>query len=366
MQLLKFELYKIFKQKSIWITLIILLGMSYLILNYPYDPNIEKELYKKWEGPITEEKVKLAESEYEVLQSKGTQHSVDSGDNYTDTIFIESQILKKIMMVDTIKNNVTQRLNELEGENSVKANVEKNMLEKINLNYFSYFTGPSQIVIFVADGGFMVLGVMLLLGLSPIYSNEYSSNVDNYIFSSKKGRKSLAWAKMGASLIYTLIVVFVWEMFSLLMNFLQHGNDGWSTPLQLLTAPYYRDSPYSFTALEYHFVQLGIHLLAAFAFALLIVLISSISKNSLISFFVSLSIFAVPIIIDGVQWLETILAFSYTEVLRVQFLFNEFKTVDVFGYPISYPVFACLIMIMLLLISIKTVLQIIKHKEITS
>lgn len=368
MQLLKFELYKIFKQKSIYFTFIGLLLMSYLSLNYPYSPALEKEMYKQWEGAITEEKIQQAKSEYAVFMKKEKESKSNEEEIYSEEVSLKIWMLQKIILSESVENHVAERLHELKSESNIKANLEEQMLKKIGVGHFSHHTGPAQSVSFVEFGAFIVIGVMLLIGLSAIYSKEYSTGVDHFIFSSKNGRKALAWAKIVASLSYTFIVVMAWELFNLIVNLLLHGKEGWSAPIQLITlygnAPY-AESPYAFSMLDYHLIQLGIHLIGALSFSLLIVLISSLCKNSLTTFFIGMSIFILPEFLN-VEWLRTIVDFSFISIVRVQFLFEEFKTVDIFGYPILYPVFACFVMLVLAIIFIRFVVQIIKHKEITS
>lgn len=369
MQLLKYELYKIFKEKSIWITLVLMLGMSYLSLNYPYSSEAEKQMYSEWEGPLTGEKVQQAKVQYAEIVEKERDRMDDEKKVLTDQETMKLWMLQKIMMSENIEKNIEKRLMELESENSRAAEVEKDMIKQIHVNHLVHHSGPGQTIGFVEFGSFMVMGVMLLLGLSPIYSKEYSSGVDHLLFSSKKGKTSLASAKIGAALIYTFIVVVVWESFNLFLNYLIHGFGGWGTPIQLYTLytkTGYINSPYALTMVEYHMIQLGIHLLAAIAFALLIVLISSLSKNSLVTFFISGFVFMAPVFLENVEWLKTVVAFSYVSVARVQFLFNDFKSIDIFGFPILYPIFACIVMIILLLISVRLTLSVIKRREITS
>ena len=369
MQLLKFELYKILKQKSIWVTLILLLGMSYLSLIYPFQPEVEKEMYQEWEGVLSEEKVEKARREYTLLMNKEEQRLNDEQVIFSDRETMQLWMYQKIILSEMVKENNAQRLDELDTENTIEAEMEANMIENIRMNEFSHHSGPAQTIGFVEFGSFLVLGVMLVLGLSTIYSKEYSSGMDNYLFSSKKGRKPLAWAKIGAALIYTLLVVLVWESFNLIINFIIHGNEGWGMPIQFYTLymnPAYADSPYAFTMLEYHLIQLGIHLIAGMAFALLIVIISSLSKNALITFFISAAIYISPELLGMVESLRTILAFAYISVIRVEFLFNDFKTINIFGYPILYPIVACIVMVVLGIICSLGVLRIIKNKEIAS
>jgi hypothetical protein len=370
MRLLKFELYKIFMQKSIWITFIVLLIMSYLSLSYPYETSLEKNIYQKWEGPLTKEEVQIAKSEYADLMKKKEGRDEEEEQIYSDREQIEIWMFRKIIMAESIENNVAERITELKNEKNPKANQERKMLEKVSLPDFSYHTGPVQTVGFVEFGSFLVMGVMLLLGLSPIYSKEYSTGVDNYQFSSKKGRKPLVWTKIAAALIYTVAVVLSWELFNFTYNYLLFGFNGWDTPLQFFSLhsgdAAYVYSPYALSLLDYHFIQLGIHLAGAISFALLIVLISSMSKHSLTTFFISASIFIVPEFLPSMKWLNPIKDFSFISIVRVQFLFTEYKTVDLFGIPILYPIFACFVMIVVTLISILGVLLIMKNREITS
>ncbi|MFD1738400.1 hypothetical protein ACFSCX_17895 [Bacillus salitolerans] len=368
MQLLKFELYKISRQTSIWVTFILLLGMSYLSLNYPYESKLEKEIYKQWEGPLTVEKLEQATTEYMELMKKEERVN-NKQDVFTDFETMQIWMYQKLGLSKLVNENIDKKLGELETRNTVAAEMEANMIEDIRLDEFSHHTGPSQTVAFVEFGSFLVLGVMLILGLSQIYSKEYSSGMDNYLFSSKNGRKPLAWAKMGASLIYTLFVVIGWEFFNLLVNFILHGNEGWGTPIQFYTLymnPAYAESPYALTMLEYHLIQLGIHLIAGMSFALFIVLISSLCKNALITFFVCAAVFIVPEFLGMVESIRNLLSFAYINVARVEFLFNDFKIVELFGYPILYPIVACLFMILLGAICVIGVLQMIKKREIAS
>ncbi|MDF2606779.1 MAG: hypothetical protein K0S34_974 [Bacillales bacterium] len=368
MQLIKYELYKIFSQKIVWISLIIMLGMSYLSLDYPYTSNHEKELYKKWEGPLTVEKIESTKFEYNKLLEKAKNTNKDREDIYSDEETMELWLYQKIILSQKIENNVEVRLDELQSQNEIKSKLEKDMLEKIKIDELTHHTGPAQSVSFVEFGSALVLATMVLIGISPIYSKEHSSGVDNYILSSTKGKRPLAWSKICATIIFTVVIVFVWESFNLVVNFLQHGLKGWETPIQLITlymkTPYV-NSPYAFTMLNYHVVQIGIHLIGAIAFALLVLLISSFSKSSLTTFLIGCLIFVGPIFLGSVKWLSTPLEFSFTQVLRVEFLFNKFKTIDIFGYPILYPVFAVIVMLTISIICIRATLSIINNKEVT-
>jgi hypothetical protein len=367
MQLLKYELYKIFKQRSLYPTCVVLLVMCSLALGYPFKSGPEKEVYKEWEGPFTEEKIQQARNESAELRHKLQLRKDDEDNVYTEKEQIRLRIYQKILLSQSIETNIAERLMDTQNEATDEINLEKRMLDDIRFTTLTYHTGPAQTVGFVEFGSIFFIGALLCLGLSPIFSKEYSSGVDHYILSSRK-RKELVWAKIGASLLYTFILFATWEIFSLIVNFLKHGNEGWSTPLQLFTqhteAPY-ADSPYALSLLSYHVAQLGIHLAGAIGFALLIVLISSLSKSSMTAFFVSASVFFAPIFMENVQGLRTIMTFSFISIMRVQTLFNEFKAFSLFGYPVLYPFVAVVLMMGLAFLYVSCIFQVLKRKEVT-
>lgn len=226
-----------------------------------------------------------------------------------------------------------------------------------------YPSGPMNSIVFVNP---LLTGMMLLIGLAPVFTKEYSSGVDQYIFSSKKGRKELGWAKICASLIYSFMVIFVWEIINLSINFVRYGIEGWGDPIQTLLP--YSTSEFNLSLLDFHLIQLVIHLLGAFGFTLVILVVSSVSKNSLVSFVISLFILAVP----SLEFMDEIkisviaetLPYAIFNYLLVQPFFADFKTVEIFGFSMAQPIFACFIMVIVSNLLVYTVLRIMKNKEV--
>ncbi|HET7627078.1 MAG TPA: hypothetical protein VFK44_01705 [Bacillales bacterium] len=364
MQLFKFELYKIFKQKIIYVAFFLLILMSTGFTFYNASP-LQQKIYDQWEGPLTAEKVEKANQ----ANKKLIAHLEANENNpvVTESDEIKLGLYEEIAMAQKIKQRFQERQQKLEQKNNSLAEKESDMIDDIDFSHFSYYKGPMKDIDFVNFFAFGITAAMLLIGLAPIYSNEYSSGVDHYLLSSKKGRKALAWAKIGAVAVYTFLVVIAWELWNLFFNFLQYGNEGWHMPIQYDFDYFF--SPYPLTMFEYHWVQFGIHLLGAFAFALLIVLTSSLCKNVLITFFINGFVFTVPLIMYEmirVDWLRAVLTFSFIYVMKVWYLFDEFSTVNLFGYPMLYPVFAVIVMMGLSILFVSITLCVMSRKEVTS
>ncbi|XXM70812.1 hypothetical protein ACQ0QQ_13950 [Lysinibacillus sphaericus] len=370
MRLFKFELYKIFSQKLIYITLLVLVLLSSMyIANFEKTDDQTKQFYKEWEGTLTSEKIQQAEASNEQLTAK-VEEKMAAGENgrlFSENDEIESGIYENIAFIQGVEENFNQKLQALENSTKYNASLEKRMLENVDLSYFSFYRGPAEIIDYTGTFAFIITGAMLLIGLSSIFTREYSSGVDNYILSSRQGRKDLTWAKLGAAFVYALTVVAVWEAVNVISKLYILGNLGWESPLQFVFK--YNFSPYGLNMLEFHLIQLGIHFAAACGFAILILFISSISKHSLISFFVSGALFSLPfMVIEMVPlkaWLSDMVKFSYLYIMKVEFLFTQFKTLNIFGYPLLYPVAAVLWMGILSLVMTLVIFKVMKEKEVS-
>ncbi|PYI57363.1 hypothetical protein [Paenibacillus flagellatus] len=363
MRLLTYELYKTFRPAVVLVSLAVLLTMSAFALGYPFSAESEKRAYDEWGGPLTEEKVRKAGDEAaELLRKRGR----DDESVLSESELLRLSVYRHIALAQSLERDTADRLRELEVDTGKAAGLEKRMRERIGPPSIAYHTGPAQTVGFVEFGSYVVLGAMVLIGLAPMYTREYASGVDHYLLSSKKGRGAAVWAKLGASLLYTAIVVAVWEAFNVVWNVVRHGREGWDTPIQLLmqhSEVPYADSPYALTLLQYHFIQLAVHLAGAIGFSIFVVLVSSVCRSSLVSFVVSGAVFAVPIFLEHAPWFAAIKPFTYSSMLRVQFLFDGFKAVPLFGYPVLYPVFAVILIIVTTLLCVAALFRIMKQKE---
>ncbi|MCC3358566.1 hypothetical protein [Bacillus sp. REN16] len=122
--------------------------------------------------------------------------------------------------------------------------------------------------------------------------------------------------------------------------------------------------------LEYHFIQLGFHLLGACSFAIMIVLISVLCKNALVSLVINGAILAVPyFLVEALQlpnWLRDIFQFSFLFYMNVERFFDGFKTINFFGLPVLYSIVAFVVMIVVIIAVPLLTSIVVKNKEVTS
>jgi ABC-type transport system involved in multi-copper enzyme maturation permease subunit len=304
-----------------------------------------RNFYSGKEGPITDQ-LRQETNEWIKTNWKSLSPKIATGQaNVQDkrTLALYSQIAQP----DTLSENRTDKISSLQNdEQNAKGDYERkkaglniSMLKSVKTSSF-YFTLPlDNDVNFTMGLGFVIMGILILLGVSPIFTEEYSTNMDLLILSSKKGRRSVVTSKVLSTVVYCIFIA----LFVLLLNFLIQaaslGIHGLNAPIQLNRI--FTDSPYAVTYGTYLLIQFCLSTLACVFFGLLVLFVSSISVNVLLPFFICGTLFASTAFINSLSSavptaLTEFSNLSYTELMRVDKLFKSFKTYNLFGQPILY------------------------------
>lgn len=377
--LVKFELYKIISKRSL------LIGLLFFILIYGfgtfYDYETQKEYkniaekeFNRFEGKLTEEKLKLAQEGHKKIEKKAMEGS-RNGKSFLEVLSTRDRALdgvyEHVSMIAGIQKRKEERINEL--YNSIENNVlndykhkqsklEYNMLKDISKPeiYDESFWGG---ILGYFDGvGFLALGAISLLGLSSVFTEEYSTRMDRLILSSKNGKSKVITSKIISAFIFIVcmcIIVFIVNFITILILY---GNNVWDIPIQSFSPIAY--SPYDFTTIEFLLIQILFNFVGILSFSLLVLALSSISKSLLIPFFIGGMVYILPVLIKiylpypkgyssygSKHWIETLENLSYVGVSKAYDLFNGFYTLNIFERPILYPYAAIVIMIILGILS---------------
>ncbi|MGO4373784.1 hypothetical protein AB4Z21_24080 [Paenibacillus sp. MCAF20] len=372
--LVKFELYKIFRQKSIYIVLVVMLFLITLSMGGQFGGS-STSYYQSWEGELTEEKVESADAAWQAISAKYDGEDIQWSEEDRMNVGVLEAIsnlhfreMQRAEQTEALKEYLyTAEQNGGRGYEQRKAELHLSMLENFRINQFYYSRGAGEVIDFVNTFGLVISGALLLVGLASIFSNEYATGMDQFQLSSKLGRKQLVSAKIIASLMYLALVVFIWEVFSIIYQINKYGGGGWQSPVQKLFK--YSHSPYAMDLATYGFVQLGMHLLGAVVLVTVILLVSALCRHTMLSFLISGTLFALPIVIVNIlkidiSWLTSILQFSMTKVMAVEVLFMDFSTINVFGLPVLYPFVAIAVMVALIALCLSLLYGTMRRKEV--
>jgi hypothetical protein len=358
MELFKHELYKIFSNKGVCILIIL-----FIILNGIYfteglylmrtDSIIVSSTLKNYEGKLNDEKTENAFSQLAKME-KNSQESL--GKTAKERFLIDLYI--KIARVNgayaTNKENIETAFNAIahtRGFDYRRNQLFYNMMSRLQTGDFYYTGGWDNITEYIYTPGAALIAFLILLALSSMFSGEYSTKMDSIILSTKYGKTKLIRAKTTAAAVFILLVDMFFILLNLIEKLLIYGIRGWNVPMHFLINYVY--TPFDLTVVQFYCIEILVHLLGCIVFGLFILLLSSINKMHILTFFIGTTFLLVPFILDNVidikvPFIKFITKFSFIAFMQVKGMFTYFQVYDVFGYPLFYPFAAVIVMLIFL------------------
>lgn len=351
LDLIKFELYKIISKPIIKITATI--SLFYLLL-LPISTFISNKIHYGGNTNLKEIALKYENSNYtENDLSKDLERLEDKGENkLTKEDYFIDNVLRiyypsknKISYYISDKrytyNDLLTKTKTLECSGDTNTYQYKNlkkaekMISRLETPSYKYMGDWRSINNFALMS--IITLVMLILGLSTIFSEDFEKNSASVLLSTKLSRSILPKAKILAGIIYSLFV-YIGIVVALLLNGLVNGFDGATLSLNHL----YLSSPYNMTIIEMYLISIVLLLVGTFIFSLIIMMLSLITKNSMITLALGIFTFSLPKLLMLINSSSEILKFlqhiNVTNLLESPNLFKFYQTVKLFGEPILTPV----------------------------
>lgn len=156
--------------------------------------------------------------------------------------------------------------------------------------------------------------IAVCICLSSIFSGEYQSGADNIILTSKYGKSKAITAKIIASIIFATIVFVVYLLFSVGSVLLMFGTDGWNLPIQIMNIL----SVYPLTFFEAFLFNVGISYAILLGIVGLTLFLSSKLKGSIAVFIIDIAIIMIPSFFRITSpfgiWNKTLLLMPYNSI----------------------------------------------------
>lgn len=280
--LIKFELYKILSKKVVIVGVLFVLAMNltlYFNWAFPRSNSMsfkeDREYSEQFSGKLTDETIEKIQSNIisnpELLNMKG---------NSTITFFENN-------FAPENENDPLYSVDEVFGE-GYDSDVKDSLV-------WGYSEGCSAIMSAI-QSSLLILGFVILIGVSPIFAEEYTTGMDSLILTARYGKTKSIYSKIAASVIFsemlTLISIF---MITILFS-INYGFTGWNTSVQLSSGGILSDVSYVLNFGEAYLIMCGVWILATAALAAFICIISVFSKSSFVSLLISFLIYIVPLI----------------------------------------------------------------------
>src|SRR5699024_10129573 len=188
-----------------------------------------------------------------------------------------------------------------------EATKELSMLKKLGEPYAFYLTGGWRGMFdFIEPGATVIfLATLILLGVTPVFANEYANRTAGLILATKHGKRKIVTAKIKTILTYIFVVLILLHIVNGVLQFIKFGGlQGWNAPIQNLSGWLeslsmisFELSPYWFEIWQLYILTFSLQFAACLALATLVVFISIILKNSMYTIFVSGAVLGVPYIL---------------------------------------------------------------------
>lgn len=377
LDLIKFELYKIFSKKSVRIILLltILFGIFNVVaesvyVKYQGVDHIDDvySVMKEYEGKtITEESGIKAENTINNLKEKKSR-----GEKLTKKEIVYMNYLYDIMRPPYpayIINNKLYTVDEMKDEmNKLKNENKTGTYEYKNLNFIYEKVKNVEESKFYFSHGWLttadfkaiatLITTLIAVGLAAIFSDEYQSNSAQIMLSCKYGKNKMVLSKMITGLIFTatifMIINVVYMMGALLYDF-----RGWDAPLELFK--YYTNTPFDMRVIDFYITGLGISFIGAILYSLVTMLMSLLVKNNMISLLLSLGLYYIPAFFGNFIPMDSVgrvfREMNLAEAIKVEGMFVNSSTYNILGTPVMYST----LLISLVVVFIPIVIYLIKY-----
>lgn len=290
-KLLQFELRKIFSKRLTQVSLLallllsVLLGFSSYQNMYAFDGKnregtgrtaveIDKSIAEKYEGMLTDEKVRQMMAEFKPAQDL---HGMNAA--YLFQNALQSALFRSFSDLNGNWNGL--RVSDVFGNEEIK----------IGYTYGWLTTSQNMVKIF------LVLSVVVAIMTAPVFSGEYGS-VDSIILTSKYGKTKCAAAKIIGSILAALIVTSVVSAINLIYAFILYGSDGLDCSILFASGDFAAEYiPFNITCATLLKYQILLAFTGTISTVGITLVLSAVCKNQMVALVASAAIYFFPVML---------------------------------------------------------------------
>ncbi|MCI8597088.1 MAG: hypothetical protein HFJ10_01400 [Lachnospiraceae bacterium] len=288
-QMIGFEFGKIFKRKIVYVAIlcIILLGGAMFqgrgvegeIAMLPDGTYIEGreavvydiEVASRYKGELTEEKIQNILEEFSPRTKDAAFWGINTTYNMVAGFWGENDGSWNGMGVRDIFPNYQD---------------EKEMVWNYNTGWLSYLEMGIYTMVF--------MGFLLVIALSPVFSEEYTRGTDALILTARYGKRQCVWAKIIASYLFTIFVTGGYLLLMTIGYFMEFGLVGGEASVQLNNHFLFQDVPYFLSYIQAAGYCLVLWIGGSLILTAIVLLLSSLCKSSFITIIAALACYMGP------------------------------------------------------------------------
>lgn len=346
-RLTKWELYKIISRKLVWFAaacLIVLPWMWFISAQTSGSPISAALWYEPHTRPPTARQYQTAERGSSVvferlMKVRGQPPAALMREFNGDNAIIQAVTARR-QVQGVIADARQQSLRSASGSFAHKAaTIELHMMGRLPAPGWgdTSFTGLMYSASFSDGLGYILLGLVIILAITPVWPNERTSGVHRLLRGAALGRRETVLAKVAAAMLFGFMVAIVYGISNFSVALATTGLTDWSSPLASSNGFFL--SPYDLAIGPYFFLTIAWQVLGCGTLALLTLLTSAVSRSLLVGAGLALLLYMAPAFVISLQnaTLDKLLQFDPSWAIRSAEMYETFRVVDVLGQPVLYP-----------------------------
>ena len=180
-----------------------------------------------------------------------------------------------------------------------------------------------------------IIGIVVLIALSPLFSSEYSGRTDSLLLTSRYGRRKLALGKISAGLVSS---IFIWASITtinLVLSFSIYGTEGWDS--------FWQDwihviAPFTWNQGQALLIALATSLMGTLCYGCVLMLLSSKCQSAFTSILLGAALLLVPMFepVRQLPLLGPLCHYFPSFMIVGQNLWGNYSLLNLFGHPVMY------------------------------
>jgi hypothetical protein len=350
------ELRKVLAQRSLWIAGVLLLALlSFVVVSSspggtgPMTPGLKATFFHP--GQISQSEYRAAHTQCSHLQidSKSAQTAYASRELEADQLIVTGWTSQQSLRQGLLARATALRHvppDQRGGYAYQALELQQAMCAKLPSPGSGWFTPGYGIMDNETTTALeaMVIGLLLVMGLTSIWSREYADGTDALIFASARGRSRLFVAKLIAASAYATLVVTVTVITVLAETAVSApGLIGADYPLNALhlMPQFPQFSPYNFTLVQFFAFQVGFALLSSVSFAAILCLLSALTRVTTAVLASGIALYGVPLVLRRISTIPVsvhhLLGYTWVYGVILWPSFERFAVFNWFDHPIVRP-----------------------------
>jgi len=332
-QLIAFEVKKMLRKPLVWAALTGLIGFVALMEHSWVVPGyaciqaekdgkrivtegfeaiaINKEISAAYSGPLTDEKVRTIIETYDMPDSLWKSSDIDPS---------HEQHYSHNLMYDTLSTNGF-----VNPDGSYKGITVEEVFGDLAPGLIIGYSTGWECTVNVLLYSFLLWGCILVIIVSPVFSEEYTIHMDALILTGIHGRRKCTFAKIISAFLITIAGSMLLLSVCTLLHLAVHGSTGWDSSVQLGELSYFRHVPYPLNWLQLY----GLSCIAWFGGMLvltsIVLVVSSLGKSAFSALVIAFVIYVTPMFLPWNILPESMELWGYLLPITQMQLFKLFR-----------------------------------------